>query len=161
MQNALAPTPDDLARLLKAATDQGCTIMVVPGQQQRELPLTTALRLRLGLQPAEGRALSKLVESDHVTRREMHIAMSGVDCPVSDPRSINTTICQLRKKLQPHGIEIVTRRKLGHQLLADSKAKVRELLGADIADAARCPPATRGPGGQNLKLHRKRPAWRR
>ena len=140
------PTPNasDLAELLRQATDQGCTIMVDPGHRQRELPLVTSLRLRLALQPAEGRALSKLVESDHVTRREMHVAVSGVDCPVSDPNSINTTICQLRKKLKPHGIEIVTRCKLGHRLTEDSKAKIRALLGAGIVDAT-APPTGNAP----------------
>jgi len=143
VRQASAPGASDLVALLKQAAAEGrITLMLAAPPDNADLPLVTACALVFGLRPAEARALVKLVKQDHVTRREMHVAMSDDANPVSDPKSIDVTICSLRKKLAPHGIEVTTRCKLGHQLLPDSKAKVRERLaayGADVVAAATPP----------------------
>ena len=139
-----------------------------PGLHHHGGPRPPATRIAAGyeLAPAVGPAACRrpgvieIGEFDHVTRREMHVAVSGVDCPVSDPNSINTTICQLRKKLKPHGIEIVTRCKLGHRLTEDSKAKIRALLGAGIVDATAPPTGNAPPGMRKQKPHKRTTRWR-
>lgn len=155
MRQASAPGASDLVELLKQAAAEGrITLMLAaPPSDNAELSLVTTCALVFGLRPAESRTLLKLVAQNHVTRREMHAAMSGDGNPVSDPRIIDTTVCSLRKKLALHGVEIVTRPKLGHQLTEDSRDKVRKMLaghGADIADAA-------APAPDNSRPRRAKP----
>lgn len=143
MQKAsFAPTPGDLVELLKEATNQGCTIMVLPSQHRHELPLTTTLRLLFGLRPAESRALAALVQRGYGTREELHAVMSYDDNLTSSSKIVDVTICRLRRKLALHGIGVTTIWGSGYALDEEARDKTRKLLaghGADIADATAPP----------------------
>jgi Transcriptional regulatory protein, C terminal len=121
---------DETIALLKQAMDAGHAVILprvdpaLMAPLSREPPLAVRCSLRFNLTRAQGRLLAKLMEHEHVSREDLHAAMSGN--PSTQVKGVDVTVCRVRRKLAAHGIEIVTLWGRGFAL-AD-RARVRELL---------------------------------
>jgi DNA-binding response OmpR family regulator len=115
-----------------------------PLRSNTESSLVATFSLLLGLTHAESRALVKLVKHEHVTRAELHRAMSHNDNPTSGIKIVDVTICGMRKKLEHlHAVKIITVRGQGFRLDKNSRDRLRKILaeyGEDVISAA-TPPA--------------------
>jgi DNA-binding winged helix-turn-helix (wHTH) protein len=141
------PVTSDVVELLRCAVEQGHITLVLPGQRppdhlltsSHDLALAVALRRQFGLRPAESRALMALAKREHISRQELHVALSRDGNPVSGIRSVDVIICNLRGKLKPHGIEIATVWGLGFRLAEDERDKIHKMIasyGAKVIAAA-------------------------
>lgn len=120
------PTADEIAQLLRQAAAQG-RVVLVPSDQLAALttlPRVVSLRERFSLTGAETRALEKLVQSEHVSRREMHIAVADDADPKSKYGSVTVHMWRLRRKLAPHNIEIISDFGQGFRLTAEARDKI-------------------------------------
>src|SRR5262245_34092724 len=110
-----APTvvsaPSEVAELLNQAMSQGRLVILrtTPASpNDPRTPLLIALNQLFKLTLAEGRALVELMEHGYVSREALHTATSPDGNPVSKIKVIDVIICTLRRKLNGHGIKIVT-----------------------------------------------------
>jgi hypothetical protein len=82
-----------------------------------------------------------LLKQDHATTPELHVAQRSDGSQV---KAVGVTIHWLRKKLAPHGIEIVNIYGLGYRLAKGDRDRTRKILadyGADIVSAVTPLPA--------------------
>ena len=118
-----------------------------PLRSNDESSLVAICCLLLKLAPIESRAFVKLVKHDHVTREELHAAISHD----TEIKIVDVVIYRLRRKLARHRIEIHTIRKLGYRLHKNARDKIRRILagyGEEIISAVTprpslCDPALR------------------
>ena len=134
MQDTLAS--GDLAELLREALRQGHAVILptpvrpiegAPAAPDTEAPLVVTLRLRLGLRRAESRVLVALMAHEHVSREALHAAMSPDSWARPNSRTVDVTLCGMRKKLEPHGVEIVNVYGLGFALAEGARDKLRRI----------------------------------
>jgi hypothetical protein len=95
---------------------------------EKEAPVVTALRHLLDLTRNEARALARMLEHGHATKEELHAAVSGTGAPVTKLKGIDVLVFKLRRKLDPHGIEISTVWAGGYKLDKISLSAVKKLL---------------------------------
>jgi hypothetical protein len=96
----------------------------------------------LGLSVNESRIFVALLKFDHATKAELHAALFPSGTPVTRVQTVGVVIHWLRKKLAPHGIEVVNIYGLGYRLAAGARDRTCKLLaayGQDIV-AAVTPP---------------------
>jgi DNA-binding response OmpR family regulator len=113
-----------------------------PLRSNTESSLVATFCLLLGLTRAESRAFVKLVKHDHVTKRELHRALSHNNNPVTGIKIVDVTVSHLRKKVALHNIEVITVRGVGFRLAEDARDRIRRLLaeyGEDVISAATPP----------------------
>jgi len=135
------PSAGDAVELLKAALAEGHTVVLSLTSPPRimsssEPPPVVSCCEKFGLAPTEGRAFVALLKHAHVSKENLHAAISGND-PTTDIKIVGVTIHGMRKKLLRHGIEIVSLYGFGYRLGHGSHARARELLAGhdiDIAD---------------------------
>lgn len=73
-----------------------------------------ALGQNLGLRPVERRIFAILVKHGAVYRPRLHAALYGSDPDGGpDPRTVDTIICQMNKRLKAHGL--VVRQRIRHR----------------------------------------------
>jgi two-component system, cell cycle response regulator CtrA len=104
-------------------------------QLRDALGITTEIPLCLGLTPYQKRLLGFLLKRDRVPRENMHLAIMrtvGSKRDETDPKMVDATICKMRKKLRPRGIEISTDWGFGYFMAADSKARLRQIIAAEL-----------------------------
>jgi hypothetical protein len=118
-----------LAKLLQDAIDRG-QVVVIPGLlpllREKDEALVATSCLRFGLTHAEGRAFVQLMEHEHVSREALHVATSPDG--KSAIKIVDVIVCKLRRKLEPHGIGIVTVYGQGFRLDKNARDKTRRLL---------------------------------
>ena len=135
------PSAGDAVELLKAALAAGHSVVISLTSPPRimsasEPPPVVTCCEKFGLAPTEARAFVELLKQSHVSKENLHAAISGSG-PTTDIKIVGVTIHWLRKKLLPYGIEVVTSYGYGYRLGQNSHARARELLaghGIDIAD---------------------------
>lgn len=124
-----AVSANDLAELLTKIADAGRVLVTLPGppdplaEQRRRI---LCLRSLFDLSRAESRVLVRLMQDEAVTKEELRVTVTDGD-PTTD-RHVIVVICNLRKRLKPHGISISTLWGSGYNLPADSRAKIEQLL---------------------------------
>src|SRR5262245_30584003 len=131
MQTKLATAVDAVAELLNQAAARGHLVIVrasPPPQVDTRTPLIMALNRLFGLTPTESRALIALLENKQVSREALHTATSHDGNPVSKIKTIDVSICKLRKKLTRHGIEVDTIYGLGFKLAEGARDRIYQQL---------------------------------
>jgi hypothetical protein len=126
---ALTPTPAELGNLLKEVARGGR--VVITTQAPVDHSLVAPCCLAFGLTRAEGRALVKLLQHDHVDKQTLHIAISRDDPPVTGVEVVEVVIHRLRKKLAAHDIAIKNIRGVGFFIPKDTRERVRKIIGED------------------------------
>jgi DNA-binding response OmpR family regulator len=113
-----------------------------PLRSNTEASLVATFSLLLRLTHAESRALVRLAKHDHVSREELHAAVSHDDHPVTGIKIVDVVIYRLRRKLSPFGIEVTTVRGQGYTLAESARDSLRKILGEYGQDviAAAVPP---------------------
>jgi hypothetical protein len=84
------------------------------------------LRMKLGLSPTSGQLLSQLLSQQVVVTGDDD--SNGV---VENAHRV--AMHRLRLGLEPHGVSIQSRKKLGYWLTSEDKAKIVEMCGGDMA----------------------------
>jgi DNA-binding response OmpR family regulator len=142
----------EVAELLNEAISRGHVVVLhtsSPSHVDARTPLLLALNHLFGLSPAESRALVKLMGHKQVSRQAMHAAMSPDGSPVSKIKTIDVVISQMRRKLAPHGLAIVTVHGLGFKLAEGAHDRIRRLLAehnpALVLESLRAKPETHEP----------------
>jgi DNA-binding winged helix-turn-helix (wHTH) protein len=154
MKTATTVEPSGIAELLRQATTEGCTLVLVPGPAAHRLTapsaetaLAAALRLRLDLTQAQSWVLATLVRHDCATRKQLHHAMSVNGPPTSADAAVTAMIFALRKKLKERGVVVRNVFGVGYRLNDESRDKIREMLQragyGEETVAAAAPPANR------------------
>src|SRR5262245_5834589 len=108
------PATDDVIALLKQAVEQGRIVVLPTMPDQRSIahalayppepPIVVACCMTFGLRRAEARALIRLMESEFVSREELHAVISRS----AKSKIVDVIVCHLRKKVAGHGITIET-----------------------------------------------------
>ena len=131
------------------------TLTAPPLCSNPESSLTVTFSLLFGLPRAMSRALVQLVKHDHATRELLHVALSGSE-PASKSNIVEVSVYCMRKRLKPHGVEIITLCKQGYRLTPDSRDKIRKILAAYGADIVAAATPTGNPGlkTQNPRLRK-------
>jgi hypothetical protein len=99
-------------------------VIAPPPHERTAAALAGVLSLRFALNPSEGRVLSLLLRTEVAGREELRAAAS----PHSTCKSLRVTMSMLRKKLEPHGIEITVLYKQGYALDRRARDKIYECL---------------------------------
>jgi Transcriptional regulatory protein, C terminal len=129
MQKTSRPAISEAVALLQDALAAGHAVTLslnAPPRVDRAAPLVAACCLAFGVTQAEARVLVELTEHSFVAKENLLAAMSPHGRPKTG--TLNTAVCRLRQKLQPHGIEIVTVYGLGFQLNENARGRLRQLL---------------------------------
>jgi DNA-binding response OmpR family regulator len=121
-------TSDELAALLREAASHGRIVIIPATAQHNESSLVTTCRLLFKLTGAESRALAQLLKHPHVSKAQLHVAVSRDDPPITNIRILDSVIHRLRKKLAPHGIEIINLHGFGYSIPEDIRSKAHKLL---------------------------------
>src|SRR5262249_25099731 len=122
---------NEVAELLNEAMRRGHLVVLrtsPPSHVDARTPLLLAINQLFQLSPAEGRALVELLEHKQVSRQALHVAMSAAGTPVSRIKIIDVVVSRMRRKLAPHGIEIVTVHGLGFGLAEGARDKIHQQL---------------------------------
>jgi hypothetical protein len=90
--------------------------------------LNIVVQQLFALTPSESRLLVKLLDSEHTSREALHIALSRTSDPTSDIKIVDVLICDMRKRLQKFGIEILTLRSYGFQISLPDRNRILELI---------------------------------
>jgi DNA-binding response OmpR family regulator len=123
------------AELLQEAVDQGQIVLVPPRQHVvSALPplrtdrdaaaLTATFAVILRLNNAQGRMLTEMMLRDCCSREELR----AVAAPRDTSSTVDVVISQLRKKLKPFNIKIITVHKIGYALDKKAREKVYRLI---------------------------------
>lgn len=72
------------------------------------------------LRPAEERVLSCFLSSPNRIRTKEQLRQAISKFADTDGKVVEVTICQLRKKVQPFGIEILTRWSVGYEITPET-----------------------------------------
>jgi len=90
----------------------------------------------LGFTPGQSRMLGLLLRKGTVTKDMLFDALYGdrPDADVPDLKTIDVLVCQLRRKLKPHGIAFKTWYGVGYFMDEASKQKLRGLAEARVAE---------------------------
>jgi len=142
----MSEVPKTLTEQLRSAAERGQVVLVPtirlnqrvmnppPPQRSRdEESLAGALCLLFKLCRSEGYVLMKMASQDFITKNEIFASAIRDDQKKAD-MAVSVMISVLRKKLAPHGIEIVTLRGFGYGLHKASRAKIcRRLSKYDAA----------------------------
>jgi hypothetical protein len=141
MQQKAASTPavEDIIELIRRARqgDQTDRTPIAPPPQDIKTP-AAAFRRLFDLRGAENRALLALMSSDFVSKAEMRCVVSPYGNPKSNVEG--AVISTLRRKLRPHGVEIVNIHG-SYRLGEVGWDKIRRLLD----DGCRLPTAATSP----------------
>lgn len=81
-----------------------------------------------GLGRMEARFVGALTKCGRISRERLIVAVWGND-GAPELKTIDVTLCHLRKKLRPHGIEIATLYNYGYEMSRDSIERLRLLAG--------------------------------
>jgi Transcriptional regulatory protein, C terminal len=142
MPEPIVSAANEVADLLKEAAARGHLVIVraaPPSHVDPQTPLFVACNRAFGLTAAEARAFIELVGHPHVSRAALHTAIGGE----GKIKGVDVVICRLRKKLGPHGIEIVTVWGQGFRLVDGARDRIRKILadaGLDLTSLARIEP---------------------
>lgn len=88
-----------------------------------------ALMRQYRLTRQEARMLATLVRRPHATKATLHAAIKDDPDGVGSPKIVDVVACKLRRKLTPHGIEIVTVWGRGYYLAPASTEIVAAAVG--------------------------------
>lgn len=130
MQKPIAAA-SEVAELLNEAMSRGHVVVLrasPPSHVDPRTPLLLALNHLFGLSPAESRALVELLGHQQVSRQAMHVAASADGTPVSRINVIDVIVYNMRRKLAPHDLKIVTVHGLGFKLVEGARDKIYKLL---------------------------------
>jgi DNA-binding response OmpR family regulator len=86
----------------------------------------------------ESRIFVTLLKQDHAIKAELRAALAPNGDPVPNIKAVGVTVHFLRKKLAPHGIEVVNIYGLGYRLAQGARDRTRKVLagyGEDIVAA--------------------------
>jgi hypothetical protein len=139
MPETVTTHASEAIELLKAALAEGHTIalsLISPPRivSSSEPPLVVLCGEKFGLTLAESRAFATLLKHGHVSKEDLHAAISGSG-PTTDIKIVGVTMHWLRKKLLPYGVEVLNVYGFGYRLGQGALERVRELLAdLDIAD---------------------------
>lgn len=91
-----------------------------------------------GYSPGQSRILGLLLRKDTVTKDMIVDALYGdrADGDVPEPKTVDVLICQLRRKLKPHGIEFKTWYGVGYFMDEDNRKRLRAYAADQKAIAA-------------------------
>jgi hypothetical protein len=78
----------------------------------------------------------KLLQHSPVGKTELHVAVSRDGNPTTKIEVIGVVVHKLRKKLIPHGVEIICLHGFGYALSEDTRDRVRKIIGEDIISTA-------------------------
>ena len=140
-KTATLPAASDAVELLAKALGAGHSVTLSLAAEPRVIrapPLVTTCCLRFGLTPSEARVLLPLVEHGFVSNADLHAAMSRDAYTVSDIKTLKVVICNVRRKLEPYGIGIITIWKAGYKLDENDRDKIRGML-TEVAPASHQP----------------------
>lgn len=120
-----AHRPDELSRL-QTLLD---TVLEENRQLRDALVPPVIFPSEWKLRPAQARILACFLGSPNGvrTKEQLFQAISGRD-GMHDDNTVKVSICDLRKKLAPYGIEILTRWAIGYELPTDSRVFLKEVL---------------------------------
>jgi hypothetical protein len=124
--------PDDLIELLRQAMKQGRVTITPVAPHDGELAALDALCHQFGLRTSEGRLFDALLKHEFLSKAEAQAALN----PKPGSKSAAVTLCGLRKKLTPHGIEITTAWNRGFRLARESRSRITKMLAAYNEKAA-------------------------
>lgn len=106
-----------------------CETLEEENRQLREaMAPVIAFPKGIGLRPAQVRILAALLAAPNgiCSRELLFHAISGRN--EGDENTVKVSICGLRKKLQPYGIEILTRWAVGYEITAENRARLERLV---------------------------------
>jgi hypothetical protein len=127
MPEPIASAANEVAELLKEAAARGHLVIVraaPPSQVDPQAPLFVACVGAFGLTVAESRVLLELMQHQYVSRQGLHDAIGGR----GKSNNVDVVVCRMRRKLAPHGIEIVTVWGSGFRLAEGARDRIRKLL---------------------------------
>ena len=90
------------------------------------------LKRTLGLQPLEERVLRQLVALYPAVTRDRKIYLEVNGGTNFSSNLVAVIVSRLRRKLAPHGLEILTRHGKGFVLTPESHAKALQILGVSL-----------------------------
>ena len=135
----------EVIELVTAALQQGHlaalrTLAALPRHSKAEA-LTAACSRQFGLTHTESLALIKLLQFEHVTKRDLHSTMA----PTSGINGVNVLVCKLRRKLGHFGIRIVTLHGQGYRIEKTDRDSIRKLIAESEGDTvAAATPVSQG-----------------
>lgn len=106
-----------------------CGALEEENRQLREaLSPSVVFPRELNLRPAQVRILAALMAAPNgiCSKERLFQAISGRD--ESDEGTVKVSVCGLRKKLQPFGIEILTRWAVGYEITPEAKSALERLV---------------------------------
>ena len=127
MQINFAPATSEVAELIREAMGQGHAVMIslagVTTLADRPQPLATTCSLLFRLTRTESLILAELLSHAHVSRDELHRAVSPDG--KSKFGTVSVAVCSLRKKMRPHDVDIITDYMQGFRLTTEGRNKLR------------------------------------
>jgi DNA-binding winged helix-turn-helix (wHTH) protein len=129
-KTTLASAPNEIAKLLEEAAGRGHLVILQtapPPDDARTRRLLTLNRL-FGLTRAESRVFVEMLENNHISRETLGAAVFHDGGPIPKSKTLDVHISNLRAKLKPFGVELVTIRRLGFRLAEGAHDKINRLL---------------------------------
>ena len=106
--------------------------------------VTDALQGVARMSHGEAVVLASIVRHGRVSKQRLYNALYGNHAnpdATPDPKIIDVFICKIRRKLEPHEIEIGTLWGWGYQMTPENVDKLRALAGMPTAAVPAAPPA--------------------
>jgi two-component system cell cycle response regulator CtrA len=115
---------DEVTRL----REQNETLLEENRQLREAMAPTVVFPREVGLRPAQVRILAALMAAPNgiCSKELLFQAISGRND--GDENTVKVSMCGLRKKLEPYGVEILTRWAFGYEITAETRARLEHLV---------------------------------
>ena len=121
---------NEVAKLLEEAAARGQLVIIraEPPHDDTKMRRLLTLNRLFGLTRTESLVFAEMLENNHISRETLGATVAYDGGPMPNRKTLDVHISNLRLKLKPFGVELVTIRKLGFRLAEGAHDKINRLL---------------------------------